>query len=67
MLLAKIKEALSSLYDDIQETPEAVETETATEEVATEPAVAEEAVPEFRAASGKQVRHTTAIRTRRIA
>jgi NADH-quinone oxidoreductase subunit C len=37
MLLARIKEALSSLYEDIQETqevPEAVEAEVATEEVA---------------------------------
>lgn len=39
MLLARIKEALSSLYEDIQETqevPEAVEAEVATEEVAAE-------------------------------
>ena len=36
MLLAKIKEALSSLYEDIQETPEAVETAVAAEAVTEE-------------------------------
>ena len=36
MLLAKIKEALSSLYEDIQETPEAVETAVAAEAVTVE-------------------------------
>ena len=54
MLLAKIKEALSSLYEDIQETPEPVETEAAdaaAEEVETAPA--EGAQPE-EAASGQE-------------
>ena len=41
MLLAKIKEALSSLYEDVQETPEAV-TEVEAEEVAADAGVAEE-------------------------
>ena len=51
MLLAKIKEALSSLYDDIQETPEVAEPEVeaseSPEEVAADPAAeAEAAAPE---------------------
>ena len=48
MLLAKIKEALNSLYEDIQETPEVAVTEEAAAEVEAPPVVeapAEETVP----------------------
>jgi NADH-quinone oxidoreductase subunit C len=63
MLLAKIKEALSSLYDDIQEIPEPVETAgvadtTDTPEAATEEAEdvqAEEATPDAAAAAAEEV------------
>ena len=49
MLLARIKEALASLYDDIQETqesPEAAEIETVAAEVAVEEPAAEETAAE---------------------
>jgi NADH-quinone oxidoreductase subunit C len=45
MLLAKIKEALSSLYEDIQAEPEIVEAEAPAEVPEAEAAPAEEAVP----------------------
>ena len=54
MLLARIKEALSSLYEDIQETrevPEAAETEAAAEETAVETPAAEAPAEEAEAPS----------------
>ena len=72
MLLARITEALSSLYEDIEETPEAAETEVATEEVAAEAETAaaaaapaeesqvEEAFPEQEEAKAEEVEEPAA-------